>query len=180
MNVPKIETLVEMVIPIRPLTADWRVAKTKKYKKKRRKQEIDKAVAYENYKNTIREYAAKNTPIPFPLTETIEVEFTIYVTGNRYGDVGDHDNYSKPLGDALQGILWVDDNQIKRGTTEVVQVHHRDEQRIEVRVWPYYPGGRFANALWALFCEGRQRSGCCRSCTGGYIDYPGEARAEKK
>ena len=139
--------LVEMTIPTKPLTADWRIS----HKRKRKKTKKDmRPEAYNGYKYLVREYAAKYAPIPLPLTVPVEVEYSIFVTGNRYGEVGDHDNYSKPLGDALQGILWVDDNQIKRGTTEVVKVRHRDEQRIEVRVWPYYPGGRFARALQYL------------------------------
>lgn len=147
-DAPLIEPLAVMTIPIKPLTADWRVIKAKKRKKKKRK-EIN-ADAYNDYKNAIREYAARHTPIALPLTDLIEVEYSIYVTGNRYGEVGDHDNYSKPLGDALQGILWLNDNQIKRGTTEVIQVPHREDQHIEIRIWPYYRGGRFATILKIL------------------------------
>lgn len=139
--------LIEMVIPVKPITADWKMQR--KRKKKKTKKDM-KPEACEQYRNAIRKYAAKHTPISLPLTELIEVEYTIFVTGNQYGKVGDHDNYSKPLGDALQGVLWMDDNQIKRGTTEVIKVEHKEEQRIEIRVWPYYPGGRFVKALQYL------------------------------
>lgn len=139
--------LIEMNIPIKPLTANWRIEHKRKKKKSKKDIQSD---TYNDYKNSIRNYAAKHTPVLVPLTMLLEVEYTIFVTGNRYGEVGDHDNYSKPLGDALQGVLWLNDNQIKRGTTEVIKVHHKEEQCIKVRVWPYHPGGRFAKTLQYL------------------------------
>jgi len=62
----------------------------------------------------------------------VEIEVRLYFATKRLHDV---DNYNKLLYDALTGIVWVDDNQIQKVTTE--KFYDKGNARIEISIQPY-------------------------------------------
>ena len=59
----------------------------------------------------------------------LHVIYHIYFGTKRKSDV---DNFNKLVGDALSGIVWVDDSQIRRLTVE--KFYDKEKPRIEVTV----------------------------------------------
>lgn len=91
---------------------------------------------YLRYKNEIA-WAAKAEKMRQGL-ETIEgpVEVTavFYLYGKREGDL---DNLGKSAMDGMNGVIWVDDRQVRRLTLEKVTVDSEEEQRAEIEVRAY-------------------------------------------
>jgi len=62
------------------------------------------------------------------LKDSIEIQIKLYFWDKR---VRDWDNYHKLSMDALSGIIFEDDSQIKKATVEVMDID-RDQPRIEL------------------------------------------------
>lgn len=69
-----------------------------------------------------------------PLEGELETELKLF-----FGRKGKHDidNFNKLIFDALSGIVWVDDSQIKRSITEMG--YDKENPRIEIIVREYAP-----------------------------------------
>lgn len=63
---------------------------------------------------------------------TMYVETTFY----RSRKAGDGDNLHKAVLDALQGVLWVDDKQVRSGFYAVVLCSSPKTAGVHLRVWP--------------------------------------------
>lgn len=72
---------------------------------------------------------AKNQFKSKPLTEELSIRIKLYFS--RKGK-HDYDNYGKIFNDALSGIVWKDDSQIKKALIEVC--YDKDNPRIELIV----------------------------------------------
>jgi len=64
-----------------------------------------------------------------PLSGSLEVCYRYYFWDNR---VHDHLNYNKCLNDALTGIIWIDDKQIK--TSHHYTLLDKDNPRVEMDI----------------------------------------------
>jgi crossover junction endodeoxyribonuclease RusA len=60
----------------------------------------------------------------------VAMDIAVYVCGHS----GDWDNYAKAICDALNGIAYADDNQVKHGRVDVIEVPTVSGQRAEVRI----------------------------------------------
>jgi len=118
------DALYRLVIPGRPVPA---VRMTQRGKFVSRA-----AQRYLAYKNQVAWFAkqARIRPVEGP----VEVEGVVYIHGGREGDV---DNYCKTLLDALNGIAWVDDRQVRRATVEKRKVDTAKEERAEIIIRSY-------------------------------------------
>ena len=70
---------------------------------------------------------ASRGPFTFPICGDAELEVNIVAGPTR----GDKDNVAKAIYDGLNGLLWADDKQITRGTTEVFR---KGEPQITIEV----------------------------------------------
>jgi len=118
------DALYRLVIPGRPVPA---VRMTQRGKFVSRA-----AQRYLAYKNQVA-WAAKQARIR-PVEGPVEVEGVVYIHGGREGDV---DNYCKTLLDALNGIAWIDDRQVRRATVEKRKVDTAKEERAEIIIRSY-------------------------------------------
>jgi len=76
--------------------------------------------------------AARNAGVG-RLTGPCELAIRVWV---KPGHQGDWDNYGKTVSDALLGIAYEDDRQVRKATVEIVPVFDRDLERLEVRIGP--------------------------------------------
>lgn len=60
--------------------------------------------------------------------------YGVEVVVSRSASRGDWDNYAKSVCDACNGILWVDDRQIRDGRVLLRRVA-KGHERVDVRVW---------------------------------------------
>ena len=65
-----------------------------------------------------------------PLTVRVLVSLRVYPPDRRHGDV---DNYEKQIGDALQGIAYVNDKQVRWSPSTTIEVD-RERPRVEVEI----------------------------------------------
>lgn len=87
--------------------------------------------AVNDYKDTVALLAISHQFTP--LTGKLFAQVDIFRTADR----GDADNYEKALWDSLQGILYHNDNQIKR---HLITVHvDKQNPRAEVSICSYHP-----------------------------------------
>lgn len=70
----------------------------------------------------------KGDPVFYPIV----VKVRLYFGDKRKRDI---DNHSKILYDSLTGIVWDDDNQIRKATTEIFC--SKDNPRIEISILKY-------------------------------------------
>lgn len=63
------------------------------------------------------------------LTGPLEIEIRLYFGTKRRSDI---DNFNKILYDALTGIVWEDDSQVMRSTTE--KFYDKADPRIEINI----------------------------------------------
>lgn len=61
--------------------------------------------------------------------------YGISVRVYRSRDAGDLDNYEKAIQDALNGVLWHDDSQVRRRGEGGIWACEKGAERIEVDVW---------------------------------------------
>ncbi|MDQ7790318.1 MAG: RusA family crossover junction endodeoxyribonuclease [Clostridia bacterium] len=116
---------IRLTIPGRPVPA---VRMTKRGKHINRR-----AQSYLAYKDEIGWTARANRIRPFAPDVILEIMIRVYVAGESPGD---WDNYGKSVCDALNGVAYDDDQQIKRGSVEVIHVDRRLDQRVEVVIRP--------------------------------------------
>lgn len=64
-----------------------------------------------------------------PMSENLKVMYTLYFGTKRKSDV---DNFNKLIGDALTGIVWVDDNQIQELT--IRKNYDKTNPRVELSI----------------------------------------------
>lgn len=62
----------------------------------------------------------------------IEIQVQLYFGNKRKNDI---DNFNKILYDSLTGIVWVDDSQIVKVTTE--KLYDKKDPRIEINIKEY-------------------------------------------
>jgi Holliday junction resolvase RusA-like endonuclease len=86
---------------------------------------------------TIAQYAmAKRSTydIPFPITGPLRVGIAFLLSKKQTGDI---DNYAKTVLDALNGVIWQDDKQIKRLDLDIathdeggtmIEIHYQEER----------------------------------------------------
>lgn len=122
---------IKLVIPGRPCPAVR--FERKKNKKLKRRGEV-----YNNYKLFVRQYAISQVPsiCPIPRSQLLEAKIHIYVTP----PVADEDNYSKSIKDALNGIVWEDDGQVRACKVVVHQVEKQLEQKVVILVRNFVEG----------------------------------------
>lgn len=122
--------VIKLIIPGRPYPA-VRLEKKKNKKLKRRGE------AYNNYKSFVREHAINQVPPSCPIQDQLlEAKIFVYVTP----PVGDEDNYSKSIKDALNGIVWEDDGQVRACKVVVHQVEKQLDQKVIILVRNFVEG----------------------------------------
>lgn len=111
--------MIKFTIPGHPVPA-VRMTQRGKWVKKR-------AQKYLRYKDMVA-WAAKVVGVK-PTDKPVAILIDVYVNGRP----GDWDNYGKVICDALNGIAWKDDRQVKDGR---VRVHEcgKEEERVEVEI----------------------------------------------
>lgn len=72
----------------------------------------------------------KGDPVFYPL----DIEVKIYFGDKRKRDI---DNYGKLLWDSMKGIVYGDDNQIRKVSTELF--YSKEKPRIELKIIKYQP-----------------------------------------
>lgn len=113
---------MKLIIPGRPVPA-VRMTQRSKYVNKQ-------AQRYLSYKEQIG-WAARAAKVK-RLDGDVEVTAIAYLYGKREPDA---DNLAKAFLDALNGIAWGDDRQVRKLTIEKVKVATAKEERAEITIW---------------------------------------------
>lgn len=87
-------------------------------------------VAYEQAVGWCARSAHRGQPLPGPVAVRLE----LHLVATRRGDV---DNYAKSLLDGMQGIVLLDDRQVRRLEVERHDAPGAGQERAEVLVVPY-------------------------------------------
>ncbi|MED0738979.1 RusA family crossover junction endodeoxyribonuclease [Aneurinibacillus thermoaerophilus] len=114
--------MIRLVVPGRPVPA-VRMTQRSKFVNKQ-------AQRYLEYKNYVG-WLAKAEKIK-RAEGLVEVKAIAYLHGLREPDA---DNLAKAYLDALNGIAWVDDRQVRKLTIEKVKVDTAKEQRSEIEIY---------------------------------------------
>lgn len=112
--------LVTFTVPGHPVPAVRMTQKSKWYGKAKR---------YLDYKERVGWYA-KEAGIR-QIRGPAQLVVRVYV---RPSHQGDWDNYGKTVSDALNGVAWEDDRQVRRATVEIIPVRRQEEERVEIEV----------------------------------------------
>lgn len=91
-----------------------------------------KTVAAKEFFDYVKQVISKQTYST--MTEPIEVNVKFIFGTNRRHDL---DNYQKLTNDSLRGILWLDDNQIQKITSEKFYQKGMSKTIIEVKEYEY-------------------------------------------
>ena len=109
----------------------------------------EKTLAYEEYVGLV---ARKHVKEPLTCKVTVGAEM-FFRRGKRMPDL---DNCIKSLLDGMNGIVYVDDRQVRRINAEMHEVAHAEQERTEVYITEWQP--KRYRVSW------RERRGSCGDC----------------
>ena len=85
------------------------------------------AIRYMAYKDKVG-WTAKEAGIK-KSDRNVKLDIVIYLAGGRQGD---WDNYGKSIADGLNGIAYIDDQQVKEGRVSVKSCDSKHNERAEI------------------------------------------------
>ena len=113
--------MTQFIIPGRPVPAA-RMTQRGKFVNKQAKR-------YLIYKGVVG-WCAKAAGVKMT-DQKVAVEIDVYVASRP----GDWDNYAKAICDGLNGVAWIDDQQVVDGRVRRHECSTRQEERAEVVIW---------------------------------------------
>lgn len=122
--------MITITVPGRPVPFDRMTGRGKWVRRA--------AERYLAYKNNVG-WAAKAAGVFHPIKGPVEVEAVAYMA-SAPGREPDIDNLAKSWLDGLNGIVWVDDTQVRRLVVEKVRVKTKEEERAEITVREIHAG----------------------------------------
>ena len=87
------------------------------------------AIRYMSYKEKVG-WTAKEAGIK-KIEKEVKLTVTIFLAGGR---AGDFDNYLKSISDSLNGIAYIDDQQVKEGTIKICSCASKHDERAEITI----------------------------------------------